>query len=213
MSYWQPGTQIQWIYRGRTPGVDNVRPMTVVRDDADGLVAWLAGGTPLIKPVLADGRDVREAGLERMFLEPRVAKISSWHGQGVLKVAPAGRPWSIWHFWKPGGEFSGWYVNLERPHRRDVAGRTTTTEDCVLDLWVTPDRVVRRKDEDELAMALRVGRFDAAGIAEIESYAAAAEREIAAWAPPFSEDWRGWRPDPSWPLPPAPVLPMPEAAS
>jgi hypothetical protein len=64
VTYWQPGTQIHWIYTGRTPGVDNVRPMTVVRDDADGL---------------AGGRDVREAGLERMFLEPRVPALSSWH--------------------------------------------------------------------------------------------------------------------------------------
>jgi hypothetical protein len=179
--------------------------MTVVRDDADGLVAWLAGGTPLIKPVLTDGRDVREAGLERMFLEPRVAMLGSWRGQGVLKVAPAGKPWSIWHFWHSDGRFSGWYVNLERPHRRDVAARTTTTEDCVLDLWVTPDRLVRRKDEDELEAARRAGRFDARTVAEIERWASRAEREIAAWAAPFRDGWQHWRPDPAWPLPPAPT--------
>jgi hypothetical protein len=205
MTYWSPGTQIHWIYRGRTSGVDNVRPMTVVRDDADGLVAWLAGGTPLIKPVLADGRDVREAGPEGMFLEPRVAMLSRWHGHGVLKVAPAGKPWSIWHFWAADGSFTGWYVNLERPHRRDVAGRTTTTEDCVLDLWVTPDRAVRRKDEDELAMALRVGRFDPPMVAEIESWAKLAEQDVAAWTSPYSDGWRDWQPDPAWPLPPAPT--------
>ena len=206
MSYWQRGTQIHWTYLGRRHGVHNVRPMTVVEHDADRLVAWLAGGTPLVKPVLADGREVRDAGLDEMFTAPRVAKLSTWHGTGVLKVAPAGKPWSIWHFWRPNGSFSGWYVNLETPHERDIAARTTTTEDCVLDLWVTPDRSVRRKDEDELEMAHKVGRFDQAQVEQIESWAADAEREIAEWGPPFDEDWRHWRPDPGWPLPPAPPL-------
>jgi Protein of unknown function (DUF402) len=203
--YWSPGTQIQWIYLGRRHGVHNVRPMTVVEHDEHRLVAWLAGGTPLVKPVLPDGREVRTAGLHEIFVGPRVAELAVWHGTGVLKVSPAGRPWSIWHFWRPGGSFSGWYVNLETPHERDLAARTTTTEDLVLDLWVTPDRSVRRKDEDELAMALKVGKYDEARVAEIEGYADAAEREITRWGPPFNEDWRHWRPDPTWPLPPAPT--------
>lgn len=205
MTYWEPGTQIQWIYLGRRHGVPNVRPMTVVEHDEDRLIAWLAGGTPLIKPVLPDGREVRTAGLAEMFVGPRVAELATWRGTGVLKVAPAGKPWSIWHFWKPDGSFSGWYVNLETPHERDLAARTTKTEDLVLDLWVTPDRTVVRKDEDELTMALKVGKFDEARVAEIESYADAAEQEIRLWGPPFSEDWQHWHPDPSWPLPPAPA--------
>jgi len=203
--YWEPGTQIHWIYEGRRHGIDNVRPMTVVRHDADALIAWLAPGTPLVKPALPDGREVRTAGLEEMFTGPRVAKHATWHGAGVLKVLPAGRPWSIWHFWDDDGTFAGWYVNLEDLHLTDVAARTTTTQDCVLDLWVTPDRAVRRKDEDELEMAFKVGRFDAARVAEIESWADAAEKEVAAWGPPYDENWRNWRPDPAWPLPEAPT--------
>ena len=54
--FWAPGTTIEWVYEGTGRHADkpNVRPMTVVRDDADGLVAWLAPGTPLLKPVLVD---------------------------------------------------------------------------------------------------------------------------------------------------------------
>lgn len=204
-AFWTPGTQIQWIYLGRRHGVPNVRPMTVVEHDEDRLVAWLAGGTPLVKPVFPDGREVRTAGLEEMFVGPRVAELATWRGTGVLKVAPTGRPWSIWHFWQPDGRFSGWYINLETPHERDVTARTTTTEDLVLDLWVSPDRTVRRKDEDELAMALKVGKFDEERVREIEAYAAEAEQEIRAWRAPFNEAWKHWHPDPSWPLPPAPA--------
>jgi hypothetical protein len=36
--------------------------MTVVRDDAAALVAWLAPGTPLIRPVLPDEPVFVEAG-------------------------------------------------------------------------------------------------------------------------------------------------------
>ena len=67
--FWQPGTTIEWVYEGTGRHADkpNVRPMTVVRDDEDGLVAWLAPGTPLIKPVLVDGRETRYAGPVAMF--------------------------------------------------------------------------------------------------------------------------------------------------
>jgi hypothetical protein len=36
------------------------QPATVVRDDADGLVVWLACGTPVLRVARADGRGKRE---------------------------------------------------------------------------------------------------------------------------------------------------------
>lgn len=207
MSRWEPGTQIHWIYRGKRHGIDYVRPMTVVRDDEAGLVAWLAPGTQLIRPVLPDGRNIRDLGIDDgRWHHRRVAKLDVWQGGGTLKVAPAGRPWSVWHFWNPDGSFKCWYVNLENVHERDVPGRTTRTEDCVLDLVVTPDRDVRRKDDDELEAAQRNGIYDARRVAEIESYAEDAAKVIAAWESPFSDNWPNWLPDPTWPLPPAPVI-------
>jgi len=204
--HWQPGTTIQWIYQGNRihPDQPNVRPMTVVRDDADGLVAWLAPGTPLIKPVLAgDGGEVRLAGPRDMFTLPRVLKLDVWRGTGILKVSPADRPWSVWHFWAADGSFRGWYVNLEAPHQRD--DHRTWTEDHVLDLWVRPDRTVEWKDEDELEGAVATGRFTQAEADRIIADGYAAEREITAWTEPFSADWQDWRPDPSWRLPEAPT--------
>ena len=75
--------------------------MRVVRDDADGLVAWLAPGTPLLRPVLADGRELRSVPVAERFdvdRHGRANRLDSWHGHGILKVAPAGVPWSVWLF-------------------------------------------------------------------------------------------------------------------
>jgi hypothetical protein len=205
--YWAPGTTIEWVYEGagRHTDLPNVRPMTVVQDDADGLVAWLAPGTPLIKPVLADGREVRHAGPTGMFTEPRVLKLDIWHGTGILKVAPAGKPWSVWHFWNSDGSFRGWYVNLEAEHRRDSAARRTSTTDYVLDLWITPDRTIEWKDEDELEGAVEAGRFTPAEAERITADGHAAVREIEAWTSPFADGWDTWTAPPTWRVPEAPT--------
>jgi hypothetical protein len=206
-AYWRPGTTIEWIYEGtgRFSQLPNVRPMTVVRHDQDGLVAWLAPGTPLIKPVLTDGREMRYAGPEGMFTEDRVLKLDIWHGTGILKVSPTGKPWSIWHFWAADDTFLGWYVNLEEEHRRDVAARRTSSVDHVLDLWIHPDRRIEWKDEDELEGAVTTGRFTAAEAKRITNDAHLAVREIEAWGSPFADNWKDWRPDPSLRLPEAPT--------
>ncbi|WUJ72195.1 DUF402 domain-containing protein [Kribbella soli] len=183
--------------------------MTVVRDDADGLVAWLAPGTPLLKPVLVDGRETRHAGPVGMFTEERVLKLDIWHGTGILKVSPRGKPWSVWYFWAEDGTFLGWYVNLEREHVRGWDARRTSTVDHVLDLWMKPDRTVEWKDEDELEGAVTAGRFTVADAERIVGDAHAAIRDIEAWSSPFSDDWQFWTPPPSWRVPAAPTTHQP----
>ncbi|NOL44118.1 DUF402 domain-containing protein [Kribbella sandramycini] len=184
--------------------------MTVVRDDADGLVAWLAPGTPLLKPVLTDGRELRHAGPTGMFSQERVLKLDTWRGTGILKVVPPGKPWSVWYFWSEDGAFRGWYVNLESPHVRDQAARRTTTQDHVLDLWITPDRQIHWKDEDELEGAVLAGRFTQAEADQITATAHRAVLDIQAWTHPFCDHWETWTAPPDWPLPPAPADPQPE---
>ncbi|MFC6161667.1 DUF402 domain-containing protein [Kribbella jiaozuonensis] len=183
--------------------------MTVVRDDADGLVAWLAPGTPLLKPVLADGRETRHAGPVGMFTEERVLKLDVWHGTGILKVSPPGKPWSVWYFWGEDGTFHGWYVNLEREHVRDWTSRRTSTVDHVLDLWIKPDRTIEWKDEDELEGAVTAGRFTAAESDRIIGNAHAAIRDIKSWTTPYSDDWHLWTPPPTWRVPAAPTTHQP----
>jgi hypothetical protein len=203
--YWSPGTAIWWHYRRASwqPGApETIRPMRVIRDDASGLVAWLAPGTPVVRPVLADGRDLRSVPADEMFAAARASRTDTWGRQGVLKIAPTGQPWSVWLFWDPGWTFECWYVNLEDPHRRSPDA--VVSQDHVLDLVVSPDRSVRRKDEDELAAAVRQGRYDQADADRFLADAASVEDLIDRWAPPFDQGWENWRPDPGWPVPTLP---------
>lgn len=201
----QPGAHLWWHFRRSTwtPGMHHaVNPVTVVRDDPRGLVAWMAPGTTLLKSVLDTGDDARTAPLAERFRRGRATARSTWQGEGILCIAPTAAPWSVWLFWEPGWTFSGWYINLESPHRRE--GDQVYAEDQVLDVWVTPDRTCHRKDEDELAAAVEQGWFTAQAAAAITRNAAAAEAVVAAGQFPFDESWESWRPDPTWAIPPLP---------
>ncbi len=203
--YWAPGRTVLWRYTRPGHPSESVRPVRVVRDDADGLVAWLAAGTPVLRPVLADGRDLRAVPLTERFdvaLHGRANRLDVWRGSGILKVAPAGVPWSVWLFWGDDG-FAGWYVNLESVHERE--GDELRTQDHVLDVVVEVDRTVARKDEDELAVAVAKGRFTADQAARFERDAAEVEAVVRRWGTPFRDGWEHWAPDPGWPVPQLPA--------
>ncbi|MGN6577212.1 MAG: DUF402 domain-containing protein [Nocardioides sp.] len=203
--FWRPGEHIYWHYRRPRwqPGdAEYVDPLTVVRDDERGLVAWLAPGTEVLKSVLPDGRPPRSAPAESAFSIGRVSARGRWQGPGILRIAPSGLPWSVWLFWDPAWHFEGWYVNLEAPHRRE--GRHLFSSDHVLDVWIGADNTVRMKDEDELDAAVEQGLFSTADGQRITEDARAAIETFRAGDFPFDEPWRDWRPDPGWPRP---VLP------
>jgi len=105
-----------------------------------------------------------------------------WHGTDVVMIFPRGRRHSLWVMHKQ-GQLAGWYVNLEAAH---VFGeRTISTEDGVLDVWVdaeTSEPVW--KDEDEFAVAIRVGR-----LAEREAAALRAEGERVIAERPWLTGW------------------------
>lgn len=197
MAHFKPGTQILWRYEL------DIRPVTVVRDDSDGLVAWLAPGTPTVRSVTADGGNIRDIPLERRFRVPHTAARGRWLSPGTLKIAPAGVPWSVWVFWDDDWNHTDWYVNLEDVHRRDDVG--IITHDHVLDVVVRPDYTTMRKDEDELAAAVEAGRFTTQQAAQFEEDARLVEMLVAQRGAPFSDGWEDWRPDPSWPRPELPV--------
>ena len=129
--YWEPGTVVTWHW-GRSADV-----MRVVSDDERGLVAWLPAASEVLVPVPVDGKGLRERSLaERVALEYEM-HVRTWRGPGILRIAPAGKPWSVWYFWNDDGGFEGHYVNLELVHQRPVSGEPRVhTRDLTLDLWI-----------------------------------------------------------------------------
>lgn len=190
-----PGQPILWSY-GRF-----LETARVVRDDARGLVVWIASGSARLEAVPADGRRTRDVPLEARFSVPWTTRETTWKGPGLLRVAPAGKPWSVWFFRRPDGRPDGAYVNIELPHERvagDAAG--VFTRDLVLDLWVDAEHAgsedVWLKDADELEAAIVQGRFTAAQGNAVRSLADhAAQDFIASGGWPLDEGWESWTPD------------------
>ena len=191
------GDVVLWRY-GRS-----IDPMRVVRDDERGLVAWLAEDTEQLAWQPADGRSNREVPLAERVAVERAPVISRWQGGGVLRVAPTGRPWSVWLFWEDDGSFAGHYVNLELPHtRRDGE---TATRDLTLDLWVEPSGATWLKDADEVDAAVAGGRYSRALADEIHAIAEWARAEVvegSSWV--LDEEWTTWRPPSDWTAPSLP---------
>ncbi|MFI6770667.1 DUF402 domain-containing protein [Streptomyces sp. NPDC050355] len=198
---WAPGDHILWRYRDNAhPEQFHIcRPMTVVRDTQELFAAWMAPGTPCVKPVLADGTPVHREPLSTRYTKPRRTVRDQWFGTGVLKLARPGDPWSVWLFWERGWQFKNWYVNLEEPRRRWADG--IDSEDHFLDICVYPDRHWEWRDEDEFAQAQRDGLVTPARAAEVRSAGRAAIAQISAWRGPFADGWEDWRPDPAWGVP------------
>ncbi|WP_460802135.1 DUF402 domain-containing protein [Microbacterium sp. GXF6406] len=190
-----PGETILWQYSR------HVEAVRVVRDDERGLVIWIPAGSERLESAPADGRRTRDVPVHERFSIPWVMRETTWRGQGVLRVAPTGKPWSIWFFRAPDGTPAGVYVNLELPHRR-IGGTSPSiySRDLVLDLWIEAEHPgsedVWLKDADELAAAVDQGRFTSAQAEAVRTLADHATREvIASGAWPLDEGWDTWNPD------------------
>ncbi|HEX5918126.1 MAG TPA: DUF402 domain-containing protein [Nocardioides sp.] len=191
------GAAVLWHY-GRS-----IASVRVVRDDERGLVAWLAEGTEGVDWKPADGRSTREVPLAERFTVALAPVISRWQGGGVLRIAPTGRPWSVWLFWEDDGAFAGHYINLELPHRRSDG--ETATRDLTLDLWLEPGGVLWLKDADEVEAAVACGRYSVDTAAEIRAVAEWARHELVEggdW--PLDAEWTTWRPPTDWTVPALP---------
>ncbi|CAH0148746.1 hypothetical protein SRABI76_00738 [Microbacterium oxydans] len=203
------GQQILWRY-GRV-----IETARVVRDDDRGLVAWTPSASARLDAVPADGRHPREVPLEERFLVPWHAVERAWTGPGILRVAPTGKPWSVWFFRREDGTADGVYVNIELPHRR-ISGEEAAvfTRDLVLDLWIDAEHRgeedVWLKDADELAAAVDQGRFSpeqAEAVRVLADHAGAELIMDAAW--PLDDGWDQWVPDADADVP----LELPETAA
>jgi hypothetical protein len=191
--YLEPGTVLTWHYG---EWVDVLR---VVRDDEQGLVAWLPSGSERVVAVAADGRGLRDRPVAQRSRVERVLQVAAWRGPGIVKVAPTGTPWSVWYFTDDDGRFEGHYVNLELPHHRPTDGSPRVlSRDLVLDVWVEGGETWL-KDADELEAAVGAQKFTPEQGDVIRDIADQARHELIdplAW--PLDEGWESWQPPAEW---------------
>jgi len=77
--------------------------------------------------------------------------------------------------------------------------RGVDTTDRALDVWITPDRVGRWKDEDEFAALTGLpGRWTADQAPAIRATGEHLMDLAASGAPPFDGRWTDYRPDRGW---------------
>ena len=119
----------------------------MLRDDGDGLVAWIGPRSAVIRRLTVSGESVRDRRLADKLDIPTVPAVTEWIGPGVVIVTPPDAWHAIWWFFHETGEFRSWYVNLQTPIRRWWGG--VDMRDHALDVVVAADRSWRWKDEDE----------------------------------------------------------------
>ena len=194
---WSRGETIVLRYRSVDGAFRAARPLTVVEDGPEWLVARLPEDTVVAMPVLTDGRGLRDVPLEERWAHPRATVLRPWTGSDLVMLFPREREFSLWLF-REHGTFRGWYVNLEERHVRGA--RTIDTRDGILDLWVPAETGEPQwKDEDELEAAIVQGRVTADQAARIR---ADGERVVAEH--PWPTGWEDFVPDPAWPVPELP---------
>jgi hypothetical protein len=189
----EPGRVVSWHY-GAWADV-----LRVVRDDVRGLVAWLPRGSERLVAVPADGRGLRDRPVAERPSVERVLSTATWRGPGILRIAPTGRPWSLWYFSDGQGTFEGHYLNLELTHERPVSGAPRVhSRDLVLDLWLERGELWL-KDADELEAAVGAGTFTPGQAEVIRELAEQVRDELVeprAW--PLDEGWETWQPPAGW---------------
>lgn len=110
---------------------------------------------------------------------------------------------SYWPHFQGPDRFRGWKADIHSLPVRTDRGFDYT--DDSLDLILTPDREVLRKDEAHFQMLVDASVYSSSEAKEIyrvyeEAEQAAKERRF-----PFDESLVDWRPNPSWTIPIAPA--------
>jgi Protein of unknown function (DUF402) len=203
-----PGETLLRRYR-RGGSTSWLQACRVVAADTEGVFCWVPVGAGFAFRQRPDGSPVRAAPIAD-FASAQL-RTGGWQGRSALILMPAGRAHSVWWFFA-GGDFSGWYVNLEARSRfwHHDGWYGVDVIDHELDAVVAPDRSWQWKDEDDLAAVTGLdGYWDAEGSAEIRAEGLRVLAEVEAGRFPFDGRWCDFRPDPSWPVPRLPQ-PLPD---
>ncbi|WP_179137700.1 DUF402 domain-containing protein [Candidatus Entotheonella palauensis] len=192
----RPGDSV--LYRGldERRRVVSVLPVRVVRDDSNLVVLWLPLGTPSIKPELLH----HTPGSPRRWVDSNwYLTHSTWQWAELLVLIRPGEHRATWVRWSAERDFQGWVVNMQSPLVRTRLGFDHW--DHQLDIIVNPDRSWRWKDEDELELAVELGRMTREQAGAVRDEGLIAVEQIEQNRSPFSDGWEHWTPEPTWPLP------------
>ena len=170
--------------------VIDVKPVTVVEDSDERIVLWLPLGTPTKKPVLLE----QTPHTSRRWVERSWTLVDSiWQWAELLIIVRPDECRATWVRWSADRVFQGWYVNLQSKLRRTRLG--FDFRDHQLDIIVEPDRNWRWKDQDELDLAVELGRMTRGLGKAVRAEGQLAVEEIEHNGGPYSEGWEHWRPD------------------
>lgn len=199
MTRFRPGDAI--VVRGVDPhqGIVSVLTARVVRDD-DLVAYWLPIGAPSIKPELIE----HTPGTPRRWVEGNwFLAPAVWTWAELLVLVRPGDERATWVRWSSDRTFQGWAVNMQSELTRTRLGFDLW--DHQLDILVEPDRTWRWKDEDELELAVELGRMTREQAGRVRAVGQQAVHDIETDAWPYHAGYETWMPDPSWTLPTMPA--------
>ncbi len=198
---WQPGQTVvhQEYWNDRMWAA---RPLTVVEDTRRRTLLWIPQGTirkvPITPPGGADPPTISDRAIANLGHGDWALGEHEWDVSSLWILRP-GDWYSIWVSWKANGDHLGWYVNVQRPMRRNPVGFEAM--DLMPDVVVEPDLSWRWKDLDEFEEILQLQIFDQELGSRARRAALGVIADIEAHSSPFSERWPSWRPEPQWPVP------------
>lgn len=198
---WERGATVvhQEVWKGR---IWAARPLTVVDDTPELTMLWIPEGTlrkiPVTPPTRPDPPDIHARTIASLDLGDWALGEHRWDVSTLWILRP-GDWYSIWVSWRADGSHLGWYVNMQRPMRRNPIGFEAM--DLMLDVVAKPDLSWRWKDDEEFNTVVSRGIFDAELGRHVRSTAEAVIGDIENRREPFSAPWPSWTPDPSWSAP------------
>lgn len=181
------------------------RPLFVVEDTEERVLLWIPQGTrrkvPITPPHRVDPVDIHTRTIENLQHRDWALGDHTWDVSSLWILTP-GRWHSTWVSWLADGSHLGWYVNLQRPMRRNTVGFEAM--DLMLDIVAEPDLSWRWKDRAEFEEIVKRGIFDGRLADQVMSEALAVIDDLEQRRSPSDGDWPSWRPDATWGLPSLP---------
>jgi hypothetical protein len=165
----------------------DVKPVAVIEDSAAQIVLWLPLHTPTMKPELLNPT---AEGPRRWDLGWHLVE-AIWRSEILIVIKPRQRRATLVR-WTKDRAFCGWYINTQSALKRTYLG--FDMRDYQLDILVDTDRSWRWKDEDELELAIHLGRMTPAQGAAVEREGQRAIAELENNAGPCADGWENWQP-------------------